>query len=134
MSNKKNTIIIVVAVIASLLAITIGIVYLIYTAVNAAIPVPDDKQAYIGTWIGEGTTFSLTRDGGIAYITLSGKGRYSFNGPLREISDQQLVAGLWFVKNTFTINEPPHQEDGEWYMTLNGKPLVKQVFISQPKE
>jgi hypothetical protein len=68
------------------------------------VPVPADKAACVGEWLGKNLSLSIELQG--------------FNG-------DNFDAGYSLVRSTFVVSKPPHREDGKMKMTVDGVELTR---------
>jgi len=92
---------------------------------SCATPVPPDKAAFVGEWRGTAMVLLITQDGSIAYKRLKSGAKVSIEGPLKDFEGNNFVVGIGPVKTTFVVSVPPHQENGQWRMTVDGVELTK---------
>ena len=97
------------------------------TTVSACsgIPVPSDKQNYIGEWEGLGATLTITPDGGVNWKRISGSGSRSVTAPLQNFDGANFTVGVWFITTSFNVQKPPYQEGGQWKMVVEGVELTR---------
>ncbi len=91
-----------------------------------AVPVPPDKQAYVGEWSGNGCELSITADGGVSYKQSSGTFSKSLSGQLIELVGPSLRVDALIIKGTITIDEAPHEDRGVWVMTVAGAKVLRK--------
>jgi len=92
-------------------------------------PLPPDKLDYEGHWGTSGMELIITKEGGISYEKIgSGGSKTSINGPIKEFEGDDFVVGIWILTTTFEMQEPPHKENGQWVMVVDGTKLYKRVF------
>lgn len=94
---------------------------------GCAKPLPPDKLAYAGEWQSPTMGLLITQDGRVAYKRLVGEnGSKSVSGPIQSFDGDDFVVGVGPVKTTFVVSVPPHQDHGEWKMTVDGVELTRQ--------
>ncbi len=91
------------------------------------LPIPEEKKDYIGTWLGDGMMLVITKDGGIQYERVSGKGTKKITAPLQEFQGDDFVAGVLFIKTTFHVKEKPFQDGATWKMVVDDVELTKST-------
>ena len=60
------------------------------------------------------------------YEKRSGGSSKSVNAPLIYTSDKSFKVGGFGISSTFSIDEGPHEVDGEIRMTVDGQELTRQ--------
>ena len=113
---------------------------------QSASPVPQEKAGYVGVW--ERGQYPLdsfdefrstyvflhiTQDGHVVYArfrktensqSCTSVGRST----LKSLTDEQIdIEILWLFTMSFEVNEPPHEADGEWEMTVDGNELTRSM-------
>jgi hypothetical protein len=88
-------------------------------------PVPVDKREYVGAWVGESVTLTITADGHLDYRRRRPSGSVSLDGPLRSFEADGFRFGIGPLSTFFRVDRRPHQQDGHWVMTVDGTPLVR---------
>lgn len=93
---------------------------------GCAKPVPPEKAAYVGEWQSDTMALLITAEGRVVYERQVGSnGNKSIDGPLKAFEGDDFVVGVGPVETTFVVSTPPHEEDGEWKMTVDGEELVR---------
>lgn len=92
---------------------------------GCAKPVPAERAAYVGEWHGTAMGLLITQDGSVAYKRLEGGVSKSINGPLKEFQGDNFIVGIGPMSTTFVVSVPPHEEAGNWKMTVDGVELTK---------
>ena len=88
--------------------------------------VPPDKQAYVGEWQAEGMAVNIARSGKVIVVKEGGgKAKTRVEAPLQGFVGNDFIIGLGPVKTTYTVAAPPHEVDGVWKMTVDGKELTR---------
>jgi hypothetical protein len=87
--------------------------------------IPDDRQSYVGHWVGPDMSLEITPDGRIEYERRAGSATTSLSVPLQSFDGDDFVAGLWFLTTTFNVQHPPHRELRDWMMTVDGVELTR---------
>jgi hypothetical protein len=93
--------------------------------IGCAQPVPPDKSNYVGEWKSKEMYLLILQDGSVKYERLKGGATTRITGPLRTFQDDDFVVGFSFIKTTFIVTQPPHEEEGEWKMVVDGVELTK---------
>ena len=91
-----------------------------------AVPVPPDKQAYVGEWTGNGVELSIGADGSVSYKQQAGSFSKSLSGKLIEFVGPSLRVDALIIKGTVTVDEPPHEDRGVWVMTVGGAKVLRK--------
>lgn len=90
-------------------------------------PVPQDKQAYVGTWSSEQMLLQISQEGRVVYKRKVGdNGSKSMDAPIKDYKGNDIVAGVGPLETTFVVSVPPHQDAGAWKMTVDGVELTRQ--------
>jgi len=89
-------------------------------------PVPEDKVDYIGTWVSDDgtTTLTIEANGGIARRTVSKWGSGEVSGAIRVFEDDRIITGP-VLRLTFRVDTPPTWVNGVWRMVIDGVPLIR---------
>lgn len=88
--------------------------------------VPPDKQAYIGEWQSSGMAVNISQNGKVIVVK-EGAGNAStrVEAPLQGFAGNDFIVGLGPMKTTYKVSVPPHEDNGEWKMTVDGKELTR---------
>lgn len=89
-------------------------------------PVPPDKSAYVGDWTAPTMAISITQDGTVSYARKRDGVNKSLRAPLKGFAGDNLVVGIGPLASTFPVSVTPHQENGEWKMTVDGVELTRR--------
>lgn len=92
---------------------------------GCGIKVPADKAEYAGEWQSPQMYLLILPDGSVKYSRISGGVTKTVSGPLKSFEGNNFVVGVWMVKTTFVVSEPPHLDGNQWKMTVDGVTLVK---------
>ncbi len=90
-------------------------------------PIPTDKLHYTGEWQSQEMYLLILADGTVDYKRLKDGGSVSINAPLKEFKGDNFDVGIGPFSTTFQVSEPPHQEDDQWVMVVDGIRLTKSV-------
>ena len=93
--------------------------------VSCGVPVPADKLDYVGEWTAEGMSLLITRDGSIVYHRLRKGARTSMDAPLKGFHGNDFEVGVGPMSTIFKVDDPPHQVEGHWRMTVDGVELTR---------
>lgn len=97
-------------------------------------PLPLDKLNYEGHWETTGMELIITRDGMLSYKKVGDGGKTSVNGPIKNFEGDDIVVGTWILTTTFEVQKPPHQENGQWVMVVDGTKLYKRKFRQETEK
>lgn len=89
-------------------------------------PLPPDKAAYAGEWDAPTMTLLITSRGSVRYKRVEGNRSTSINAPLKAFVGDDFVIGVGPANTTFKVSVPPHQEHGQWKMTVDGVELTRK--------
>jgi len=89
-------------------------------------PLTEGQKGWVGLWKNEQASLLITADGRLVWHRTSGGSDKSLSAPIQELDQRKIVAGVWFLKSTFDVGQPPKLNDsGYWTMTVDGQELVK---------
>lgn len=88
-------------------------------------PVPADKKAYIGEWLGEKMRLKIPQDGHIEYKRDQPGKNLNLSVDLQGFNGDNFDVGTSFLRSTFIVSKPPHREQGKWKMTVDGVELTR---------
>ncbi len=91
------------------------------------------KKTFFGKWEGGGMKLYISSGGKVTYSRKKGSGTRSVTAPIKSFSKKKFKVGLLGLNTTFKINKAPHEEDGEWKMTIDGVELTRLAGGSGPK-
>jgi hypothetical protein len=99
---------------------------------------PQGKEAYAGTWLGDGVALTITPKAKLHYIrqnlpSAAKAGGVSVSSltstrvdlPVTAIDAGGFTAGRLLLSTRFVVNHPPEQVDGAWKMTVDGTELTR---------
>jgi len=89
------------------------------------VPVPADKAAYVGEWLGEQMRLNIHPDGHVDYKRDRPGKKLDLNVDLQGFAGDNFDVGTSFFRSTFVVSKPPHREGGKWKMTVDGVELTK---------
>ncbi|WP_297831958.1 hypothetical protein [Thermomonas sp.] len=105
--------------IATLLLATLGLA-------GCGQSVPPDKQAYIGEWQSNGMAVNISQSGKVIVVKEGGGNASTrVEAPLQGFDGNDFIVGLGPMKTTYRVSVPPHEDNGEWKMTVDGKELTR---------
>jgi hypothetical protein len=88
-------------------------------------PLPPDKSNYAGEWKGGPISLVITSEGRVLYARKEGSMSKSLDAPVKEFKGDNFVVGVGFMSTEFVVSVPPHEESGEWKMTVDGVELTR---------
>jgi hypothetical protein len=89
-------------------------------------PLPPDKHDYAGAWEGPQMQLVIGENGRLAYARRKSSGTVSVKAPINEFRPDGFSAGIGPFKTFFRVDRPPHLEQGEWRMTVDGVELRRR--------
>ena len=89
-------------------------------------PLPPDKAAYAGEWDAPTMTLLITPSGSVAYKRVEGNRSTSISAPLKAFVGNDFVIGVGPLDTTFKVSMPPHQDQGQWKMIVDGVELTRK--------
>lgn len=85
-------------------------------------------QKFVGVWKAVGMDLTITEDGTVEYKRIKKGITKSFSGGrVVKITPENIIVKVLVSKTAFIINEPPHEENGKWKMTLDGVELERVI-------
>ncbi|OZG71673.1 hypothetical protein BTA51_20385 [Hahella sp. CCB-MM4] len=102
-------------------------VLLMVFLVGCSDPIPTDRLHYAGEWQSREMYLLILADGTVDYKRLKDGGSVSINAPLKEFHGDNFDVGIGPFSTTFQVSEPPHQEDNQWVMVVDGVRLTKSA-------
>ena len=103
------------------------VVFLAALITGCADPLPPEKMAYAGEWQSSEMALLILTDGTVAYKRLKNGGTTSLNSQVKEFLGDDFVVGIGPFTTTFDVTEPPHFNNGQWQMVVDGVRLTKVV-------
>jgi hypothetical protein len=89
------------------------------------VPVPADKAAYVGEWLGEKMRLNIHPDGHVDYKRDRPGKKLDLNVDLQGFEGDNFDVGTTFFRSTFVVSKAPHREGGKWKMTVDGVELTR---------
>ncbi len=89
------------------------------------IEVPHDKGDYVGRWRHPDMSLWITAAGHVEYRRAEGNVNTSVSGPLKAFDGDDFEVGIGWMSTRFDVSEPPHRDDGEWRMVVDGLELTR---------
>jgi hypothetical protein len=90
-------------------------------------PVPPEKSAYVGEWqsVSESVDMNLVihQDGNVSYRRQEGSTTTTVNAGIKDFEGDNFVVGFGPFSTTFEVSKPPHAEQGDWKMVVDGVEL-----------
>ncbi|HLP53828.1 MAG TPA: hypothetical protein VK151_02325 [Fluviicola sp.] len=91
--------------------------------------IPEDKKDYIGTWTSTEIYLDISENGNVDYKRESAGGSTtSIKAPIQKFEGNSFVVGALGFDTKFVVSKPPHEENGVWTMTVDGRELTKTTF------
>ncbi len=111
----------------SISAFPLFIVMLALVLTSCSVPVPQDKQDYIGEWRSKNKEMYvlILADGSVRYNRLKKGATTSVNGPLQTFDGDDFIVGISVFKTRFVVSQPPIAEGGVWSMVVDGVELIR---------
>jgi hypothetical protein len=91
----------------------------------APVPVPADKAAYVGEWLGKDMRLYIHQGGQVEYKRKQPGKDLSLSIELQGFNGDNFDAGYSLVRSTFVVSKPPHREGGKMRMTVDGVELTR---------
>ena len=91
----------------------------------------EDKQNYIGEWLGANTNLLIKADGTVDYVREETIGDTtntdSVSGPINAFNGASFMVGALGQNTQFEVSQQPHQNgNGKMTMTVNGERLERR--------
>jgi hypothetical protein len=86
-------------------------------------PIPPDHADYVGRWEAPNMLLLIQQDGRASYKRQDGNTTNSIDAPLQRFEGKNFVLGVGPLETTFVVSQAPHQENGQWRMTVDGVEL-----------
>lgn len=90
------------------------------------VPVPPEKMAYVGEWVGKDMRLNIAKSGQIDYKRTSPNKKIDMSIELLRFEGNNFEAGYGIVGTTFVVSKPPHREGGKWKMVVDGVELTRR--------
>ena len=88
--------------------------------------IPREYQSLVGTWKGDGLDITIKPDGDVLYSRTLGNVTTTTEGPLRSVSDREIVFGFFFFRQRLEIQQVPHAVGYTYEMVLENVKLVSE--------
>ena len=88
-------------------------------------PLPENKVSYVGEWKSKEMYLLILADGTVSYRRLKNGGSTSINAPLQKFVGYDFVVGILYLTTTFDVSKAPYQDNGKWFMVVDGIKLSK---------
>ena len=85
---------------------------------------PLEKQDFVGLWKNNSISLLITAEGSIHYEKKGGT-NVTVSAPIKKFTDDKMVVGIWFITTDFKIDQSPTQENGTWFIIVDGNKLFK---------
>ena len=91
---------------------------IVVTSCGSKTPLSEENKVFAGKWVSnDGTWLHIYNNGG-GDLELSNT---SVTRGTTTITDSTLKIGLMGIGTTFSLDEPPYEDDGQWMMELDGE-------------
>ncbi len=102
------------------------VIFILFSSLitGCGIPIPEEKNEYIGLWDAPNMSLLITADGRIEYKRVS-RHTTTISGPIQEFRGDDFVVGIWFLEVVFKVNRIPYQEDGVWKIVVDEVALTR---------
>lgn len=87
--------------------------------------VPQDKVLYIGVWRAPNMSLAIRADGRVLYQRRDGLQNTRIDAPLQSFHGDSFDVGVGPLKTTFVVTVAPHEDAGQWKMTVDGVELTR---------
>jgi hypothetical protein len=98
---------------------------LLLALAGCGIEVPQDKADYVGRWKHPDMSLWIRADGHVEYRRVEGSGNTSISAPLKAFDGDDFEVGIGWMSTRFDVSTPPHRDDGEWKMVVDGLELTR---------
>lgn len=88
-------------------------------------PTPPPSDAWVGVWEGPGHSLIIAADGTVELRKREGGTSQNVTAPAKDWTGG-ITIGIGPISNTWTVEQPPHEVDGEWRMVFDGEILVRK--------
>ena len=106
-----------------LLGIALVGVLMLFASCGSKTPLTEAQSDYAGKWVSsDGTWLQIYNNGGGDFK----KSNASVTGGFTAITEGTITIGELGIDTEYKIDVAPYQEDGEWYMELDGYLYYKQ--------
>ena len=89
-------------------------------------PLPPQRAAYVGEWHGENMLLVIRSDGFVHYERHRGSSNTTVDAPIQRFEGDDFIVGFGPFSTKFVVSRAPHEENGEWRMTVDGVELVRR--------
>ncbi|HEU4852661.1 MAG TPA: hypothetical protein VFT37_10960 [Telluria sp.] len=90
------------------------------------LPVPAEKMAYVGEWVGKDMRLNIAKNGQIDYKVKKPNKKVDMSIELVRFEGNNFDAGYGIVTTTFVVSKPPHKVGDKWKMVVDGVELTKR--------
>ncbi len=87
--------------------------------------VPPDKQAFVGEWQSNGMAVNIAQNGKVIVVKEGSGGNTRVEAPLQGFTGNDFTIGLGPMKTTYKVSVAPHEDNGQWKMTVDGVELTR---------
>jgi hypothetical protein len=89
-------------------------------------PVPAEKMAYVGEWVGKDMRLNIAKNGQIEYQARKPNRKVDLSIELVRFEGSNFDAGYGIITTTFVVSKPPHKVGDKWKMVVDGVELSKR--------
>lgn len=88
-------------------------------------PVPDDKYDFVGNWGASNAELEITSTGWASWRQVKDGKTVKVSGPIKELRNDRIDIGIWFVSTSLKVSMPPYEDVGRWHMIVEGEDLIR---------
>lgn len=92
---------------------------------SCATPLPEDRMDYAGTWHSSTVNLRIGKDGMVNYVHQEDGRKTTINAYIQKFDGNSFEVGALGINTIFSVSKKPHQEDGVWKMTVDGRELTR---------
>ena len=101
------------------------IMFIACAILSCSKPIPAEKSSYIGEWQSAIMGILITQDDKVSYKLIENGITKSVEGPIKAFDGDNFEVGIGPFTTIFVVTVPPHQQDNDWKMTVDGVDLTK---------
>jgi len=93
-----------------------------FTSCGSKTPLTENQKVFAGKWVtNDGTWLQIYNNGGGDF----NQSNSNVSGGSVEINQNTIKIGLFGLNSEYNIDKPPYQDNGSWYMVLDGNTYQK---------